>query len=156
MHFIAGAESLDTVSTDGNCLYKPTPLGADIPGVPFTSPNVLVNKAPLAFYAGMLSLPNGTTPPGGATPGTVTPTKINPLPPIGLIPCAPGIRTIIPTANKTVFINGKLVAVQGDQTLIVGSTGIPMLRNIIGPFTHMNVMVESPLTDDPDFDASRT
>ena len=104
----------------------------------------------------MITVPGEATPPGGVAPGIVTPTKINPLPPIGLIPCAPGVRTIVPTANKTVFINGKLVAVQGDQTLIIGSTGIPMLRNIVGPFTHMNVMVESPLTDDPDFDASRT
>ncbi len=153
MHFIAGPESLDMISQDANCIYRPTALGADTPGVPFTSPNVLVNMAPLSFYAGVLSAPDGTTPPGGVPPGSVTPIKANYLIPI---PCILGVRTIVPVKNKTVFINGKLPAVQGDQTLIIGSTGIPMLRNIIGPFTHMNVMVESPLTDDPDFDASRT
>ena len=134
MHFIAGPETLDTVSETGNCTYKPTSMAMDTPGTAFTSPTVYVNKVPLVFYSGA---------PLPTPPGTVTPIKKVLLDPR---PCIPGVRTIIPTKNKTVFINGKLVAVQGDKVSITTDMGL-MLRNIIGPFTHMNVMIESPLND---------
>tara|TARA_B100001996_G_scaffold350905_1_gene310566 strand:+ start:1133 stop:1540 length:408 start_codon:yes stop_codon:yes gene_type:complete len=132
MHFIVGPETLDSVTETGNCTYKPTSMAMDAPGAPFVSPNVLVNKAPLSFYSSM-----------GHMPGTVTPIKkvlIDPR------PCIPGVRTIIPTKNKTVFINGKLVAVQGDKISITTDAG-PAPRQILGPYQHLNVMIESPMND---------
>ena len=119
MHFIVGPETLDSVTETGNCTYKPTSMAMDAPGAPFVSPNVLVNKAPLSFYSSM-----------GHMPGTVTPIKkvlIDPR------PCIPGVRT-------------KLVAVQGDKISITTDAG-PAPRQILGPYQHLNVMIESPMND---------
>ena len=69
----------------------------------------------------------------------VTGVKINPLSPL---PCQPGTRRITPTVNTTVFIDGKLPAVTGDQAqLVIG--GSP--RPLTGPFQHASILIGSRL-----------
>ena len=46
-----GKETIDTVSTDANCVYPASPLG----GVPNISPNVLVNGKPDSALGGPVS-----------------------------------------------------------------------------------------------------
>jgi len=70
----------------------------------------------------------------------VTGVKINPLSPL---PCQPGTRTIRPLVNTTVFINGQLPAVTGDEAqLIIG--GSP--RPLTGPFQHPKILIGTRLT----------
>ena len=65
--------------------------------------------------------------------------KINPLSPL---PCQPGTRILRPNVNKTVFINGQLPAVTGDEAqLIIG--GSP--RPLTGPFQHPKILIGSNL-----------
>jgi hypothetical protein len=65
--------------------------------------------------------------------------KINPLIPA---PCQPGQRVIRPTVNTTVFINGRLPAVTGDESqLVIG--GSP--RPLTGPFQHPTIVIGSNL-----------
>ena len=69
----------------------------------------------------------------------VTGVKINPLSPL---PCQPGTRIIRPTVNTTVFINGQLPAVTGDEAqLVIG--GSP--RPLTGPFQHPTIVIGSNL-----------
>ena len=117
---LAAVNTIDTPNTDGNCIYGAEPLG----GTPTRSPNVRFNNTVLESY--------DTT----SVLDTVTATKVNYLPPIGLIPCQPGIRKILPTVNTTVFINGKLPAVTGDNTSIGGTP-----RPLTGPFQHVNIII---------------
>ena len=99
---LAGRTTLDTANTDGNCIYGAQPLG----GQPQKSANVKFNQMNVEFYW------------SGSTLDDVNAVKVNPLIPV---PCQPGIRTILPTVNTTVFINGKLPAVTGDNTSIGGT-----------------------------------
>ena len=119
---LAGRTTLDTANTDGNCIYGAATLG----GTPTRSPNVRFNNNVLESY--------DTT----SVLDTVTATKVNPLIPV---PCQPGIRTILPTVNTTVFINGKLPAVTGDNTSIGGTP-----RPLTGPFQHANIIIGSRIT----------
>ena len=114
---LAGRTTLDTANTDGNCIYNAATLG----GTPTRSPNVRFNNNFLESY--------DTT----SVLDTVTAVKVNPLIPV---PCQPGIRTILPTVNTTVFINGKLPAVTGDNTSIGGTP-----RPLTGPFQHANIII---------------
>ncbi len=122
MPFLVGKTSVDTAETDGNCIYPAKPLG----GAPTVSPNVFVNGSPLESYD-VTSVPD-----------QVDGIKVNPLIPV---PCIPGVRVVTPAVNLTVFINGTLPAVQGDDSSRVG--GIP--RKIVGPFQHLNVHIGSNL-----------
>lgn len=110
MPFLVVPETVDTVSTDSNCIYEPAPLG----GAPLTSPNVQIGRQPVKYYT------------SETLPDPVTGVKINPLIPV---PCQPGNRVIIPNINKTVFINKKLPAVQGDKAQLLGTD-----RPLTGPF----------------------
>jgi len=121
---LASTETVDTTSTDGTCIYNAAPIG----GSP-VSTSVKVGNQPLKIIAG--------------TPfyacDDVTGVKINPLSPL---PCQPGTRRITPTVNTTVFIDGKLPAVTGDQAqLIIG--GSP--RPLTAPFQHANILIGSRL-----------
>ena len=121
MPFLAGPETLDTTSQDGNCIYPPTPLG----GAP-TPSTVVIGGAPLQFYHSLtfVSLVSGV--------------KINPVIPA---PCQIGTRIIEPKVNKTVLINGKLPAVSGDSaSLPFGS-----LRPLTAPFQHPTIVIGSNL-----------
>jgi len=119
MPFLIGKDSVDTADTDGNCLYPAKALG----GSPTVSPNVYVNGSPLETYDAT------------SVPDQVDGQKINPSIPA---PCIPGVRVVTPTVNTTVFINGKLPAVQGDEAKRV-SGGTP--RPIVGPFQHTNLHI---------------
>ena len=121
---LASEDTVDTSSTDGTCIYNAAPIG----GNP-VSTSVVVGNQPLKIIAG--------------TPfyacDDVTGVKINPLSPL---PCQPGTRRITPTVNTTVFINGKLPAVTGDQAqLVIG--GSP--RPLTAPFQHASILIGSRL-----------
>ena len=116
-----GKETIDTVSTDANCVYPASPLG----GSPNISPNVLVNGEPLEYYTSTSVI------------GTVAGVKINPLIPL---PCQPGIRVVTPTVNTTVLVNGQLPAVTGDQAAMLGTP-----RPLTGPFQHVKILIGTQL-----------
>jgi len=116
---IVGPDCVDTPSTDGNCLYPAEPLG----GEPFRSPNVKMEGENVEIYSSL------------NFPEPVEGQKINPL---ITIPCQPGARRIQPTLNTTVYINGVLFAVQGDEAqLVIGSTPRPL----VGPFKYPTVRI---------------
>ena len=118
---LVGETTVDTANTDGNCIYAAEPLG----GSPTISPNVRINGQVLRSY--------DTT----SRPADVIPTKVNPLIPL---PCQPGTRVVTPTVNTTVFINGKLPAVTGDQAALAGTP-----RPLTGPYQHANIIIGSNL-----------
>ena len=123
---LASTETIDTTSTDGTCIYNPAPVGGS--GV---STTVVVGNQPLVIIAGA---------PDPYVCDDVIGVKINPLSPL---PCQPGTRRITPTVNTTVFINGKLPAVTGDQAqLLIG--GSP--RPLTGPFQHPKIKIGTRLT----------
>ena len=121
MPLLVGTDCIDTQSIDGNCTYPAAPLG----GAPTISPNVLVNSQPLKTYDST------------SVPASVDGIKINTLIPL---PCQPGTRVVTPTVNTTVFVNGKLPAVQGDQAALLGTP-----RPLTGPFQHANIIIGSNL-----------
>ena len=116
-----GKETIDTVSTDANCVYPASPLG----GAPNVSPNVIINGQPLEYDTSTSVI------------GTVAGVKINPLIPL---PCQPGIRVVTPTVNTTVFVNGQLPAVTGDQAAMLGTP-----RPLTGPFQHVKILIGTQL-----------
>ncbi len=115
---LVGSTTIDTTSTDGNCSYPGLALG----GTPSVSPKVRFDGAPVEYYHALSSI------------DPTTPVKINPLIPA---PCQPGNRAVVPLVNTTVFIDGKLPAVQGDEAkLVLGGT----LRSLTGPFKHPKIV----------------
>ena len=104
-------ETVDTFSTDALCRYDAKALG----GSPIESPNVKIDKKNVKFYT------SETAP--EPVKGEPLPTNVIPL------PCQPGNRVIVPSINKTVFINKKLPAVQGDKAQLLGTD-----RPLVGPF----------------------
>tara|TARA_B100000902_G_scaffold370813_1_gene396249 strand:- start:814 stop:1185 length:372 start_codon:yes stop_codon:yes gene_type:complete len=120
---LVGPETVDTASTDGNCLYPPLALG----GTPYPT-KVVVGGNPLLIYDNT------------SVPAPVQGQKINPSP----IPCQPAQRVIRPTVNNTVFINGRLPAVTGDEAqMVIGSTPRPLT----GPFQHPTIVIGSNLSN---------
>jgi len=115
---LVGPETVDTPSTDGNCLYPAAPLG----GTPYAT-TVRVDGKTLEIYDNL------------SVPAPVTPQKVNPLIPA---PCQPGNRIIKPVVNDSVFINGRLPAVTGDEAqLVIGSTPRPLTE----PFQHPKIII---------------
>ena len=114
---LVGEFTVDSPNTDGNCIYNAEPLG----GQPTVSPNIQINGQPLRSYDAT------------SRPSDVTAVKVNPLIPV---PCQPGVRIVTPTVNTTVFMNGKLPAVTGDQAAIAGTP-----RPLTGPFQHANILI---------------
>jgi hypothetical protein len=121
---IVGPETVDTSSTEGNCLYPARPLG----GTPFVSPNVRMEGQQVKFY-NSLNLP-----------ASVEGIKINPAIPA---PCQPGIRRIEPVINDSVLINGQLFAVTGDEADIL--TGATTPRTLTGPFSYPTIQIGTQL-----------
>ncbi len=119
---LVGPETVDTRSTDSLCEYPAAPIGGV--AIPTT---VVVNKVPLKIVA------------GAPVPYTCSPTVPAPLPTnIIPLPCQSGARIIRPLVNKTVFINGQLPAVTGDEAqLFVGGTPRPLT----GPFQHPTILI---------------
>ena len=111
--------TLDTASTDGNCTYPAKALG----GAPIKSPNISINGQQVEFYT------------ASTVPDTVEGVKVNPLIPV---PCQPGVRVIQPTNNTTVFFNGQLPAVAGDQAAMGGTA-----RPLVGPYGPATVLIGS-------------
>lgn len=111
--------TVDTQSTDGNCLYPPKALG----GSPVVSPNITIGGQQVQFYT------------SATVPATVEGVKVNPLIPA---PCLPGVRVIVPTNNTTVFFNGQLPAVAGDLAQMVGTN-----RPLVGPYGLATVLIGS-------------
>ena len=108
MAYLISKETQDTASVGPFCDYPAQGLD----GSPFMSPNVKVGTKPVPIYDAS-SLPSTVT--GirrGATQCTST-----------------GTRVITPTVNTTVFINGRLPAVQGDSATLDGiSTPRPLTQ----------------------------
>ena len=120
---LASVETIDTVSSDGTCIYNPAPIG----GTPVPT-TVMVGNEPLKIIAGA---------PVPYACDDVTGVKINPLSPL---PCQPGTRTLRPLVNKSVFINGQLPAVTGDEAqLVIGGSQRPLT----GPFQHPTIVIGS-------------
>ena len=117
---IVGPETVDTLSIDGNCTYPAAALG----GSPFTAQNVYFEGQPVKFY-NSLNLP-----------AQVTGVKINPAIPL---PCQPGIRRIDPVINDSVFINGQLFAVSGDEADLI--TGITTPRTLTEPYSYPTIQI---------------
>ena len=126
MAYLASTETVDTASSDGTCVYGPQALG----GTPVET-TVKVNNETLEIIAGT---------PFYECDDITDIQKINPLSPL---PCQEGTRRLTPTVNTTVYINGKLPAVTGDdaQLLIGGSP-----RPLTGPFQHPTIVIGSRLT----------
>ena len=106
MAFLISKQTLDTQSLGPFCDYPAQALD----GSPTMSPNVRVGQIPVPIYDAS-SVPSSVT---GIPRGTTS--------------CAStGDRVITPTVNTTVFINGRLPAVQGDSATLVGiSTPRPL------------------------------
>ena len=115
---LASKDTVDTLSSDGTCIYNAAPIGGNA-----VSTSVEVGNQPLKIIAG-------------------TPYQCDTVPGAPNPPCQPSARTIQPTVNTTVFIDGKLPAVTGDETqLTVG--GSP--RPLTGPFQHASILIGSRL-----------
>ena len=126
--FLASAETVDTLSTDGaNCIYPAAPLG----GVP-TPTTVHSGGNPISIIG------------PAHVPTPITPVKVNPLNPV---PCNPGTRTMKVGGNTTVFFNGQLPCVAslpplgGDETLVAGAATTP--RPLTGPFQCPTIIIGS-------------
>jgi len=118
---IVGPDCVDTVSTDALCVYPATELG----GSPTRSPNVRMEGEEVEYYQST-SIPDPTT-------GQPLPTNVIPL------PCQPGDRRVQPTVNTTVFINGNLFAVTGDEAqLVIGGTPRPL----VGPYKYPTIRIQ--------------
>ena len=117
---IASSDCIDTPNTDGNCIYAAKELG----GTPHTSPNVYFENEQVEYYDSTSVI------------DTVTATKVNPAIPL---PCQPGVRVVTPLVNTSVYINGKLPAVSGDEAKIVGTA-----RPLTGPFNYTTINIANP------------
>ena len=135
MAMIAGESNIDTLSIGGegmNCSYAASPLGA-----PYVSPNVKGNKFGGANAKFFSNFPEGS--PGD--PVAVAGAKIRILEP-PYPSCPPEPRTLVPVVNKTVHINGKLVAVVGDQANIAGQSPRPIVN--VGQYPKIILNTKNP------------
>ena len=106
MAFLISKETIDTESIGPFCDYPAQALE----GNPFMSPNVRVSGKPVPIY-------DATSFPSNVTGIRRGPTAC----------LSTGDRVITPQVNTSVYINGKLPAVQGDSATMVGiSTPRPL------------------------------
>ena len=106
MAFLISKETIDTESIGPFCDYPAQALE----GTPFMSPNVIVNGKLVPIY-------DATSFPSKVTGIRRGPTAC----------LSTGDRVITPQVNTSVYINGKLPAVQGDSATMVGiSTPRPL------------------------------
>lgn len=118
MAFLVGPQTVDTANTDALCLYPAQALG----GSPVVSTNIFINGTAVEFYT-------STTVPSKVE-GTPLPTNTIPL------PCANGVRVIVPSVNTNVFFNGQLPAVSGDKAQNAGTD-----RPLVGPYLSSTVII---------------
>ena len=117
MAFLISKETQDTASVGPFCDYPAQALD----GSPFMSPDVRVGGKPLPIYDAA-SLPS-------IVPGIRR----------GIPQCtSTGQRVITPTVNTTVFINGRLPAVQGDNATL---DGISTPRPLTAPWLSDKTMI---------------
>ena len=117
MAFLISKETQDTASVGPFCDYPAQALD----GSPFMSPDVRVGGKPLPIYDAA-SLPS-------IVPGIRR----------GIPQCtSTGQRVITPTVNTTVFINGRLPAVQGDNATL---DGISTPRPLTAPWLSDKIMI---------------
>mgnify|MGYP005730937677 CR=1 FL=1 len=117
MAFLITKETQDTASVGPFCDYPAQALD----GSPFMSPDVRVGGKPLPIYDAA-SLPS-------IVPGIRR----------GIPQCtSTGQRVITPTVNTTVFINGRLPAVQGDNATL---DGISTPRPLTAPWLSDKIMI---------------
>ena len=117
MAFLISKQTSDTESIGPFCDYPAQPLE----GSPFPSPNVRVGQIPVPIYdaSSLPSIVNGIR--------------------RGIPQCtSTGQRVITPTVNTTVFINGRLPAVQGDNATLDGiSTPRPLTAPWLSSTIHI-------------------
>jgi len=111
--------TVDTQSTDGNCLYPAAALG----GAPVVSPNITIGGQQAQFYT------------SATVPATVEGVKVNPLLPL---PCQPGVRVMLTINNTTVFFNNQLPAVVGDLAQMASTA-----RPLVGPYGSPTIIIGS-------------
>ena len=76
--------TVDTLSTDGNCLYPAAALEDNL----IVSPNIKIDGQQVEFYT------------ASTLPATVEGQKVNPLIPL---PCQPGVRVIQDSKHYCIF-----------------------------------------------------
>ena len=120
---VVGPDCIDTPSTDGLCTFPAKELG----GNSTKSPNVYFEGEQVEYYG---YLANGVL---------LSEVEGSPLPtnPTGV--CQPGIRRLKPVINESVFINGDLFAVTGDEATLV--SGITTPRPLTGPFKYPTIQI---------------
>ena len=117
MAFLISKQTSDTESIGPFCDYPAQALE----GSPFPSPNVRVGQIPVPIYDAS-SLPS-------IVPGIRR----------GIPQCtSTGQRVITPTVNTTVFINGRLPAVQGDNATL---DGISTPRPLTAPWLSSTIQI---------------
>ena len=117
MAFLITKETQDTPSVGPFCDYPAQALD----GTPFMSPNVKVGQRPVPIY-------DATSFPSNVTGIRRGPTAC----------LSTGDRVITPQVNTSVYINGKLPAVQGDSATLVGiSTPRPLTAPWLSSTIHI-------------------
>ena len=117
MAFLISKETIDTESIGPFCDYPAQALE----GTPFMSPNVRVGGKPVPIY-------DATSFPSNVTGIRRGPTAC----------LSTGDRVITPQVNTSVYINGKLPAVQGDSATMVG---ISTPRPLTGPWLSSKILI---------------
>ena len=110
-------ETVDTPSIVFGCMYP----AAALEGSPIVSPNIKIDGQQVQFYT------------AATIPATVEGI------PLFFGPCPLGVRAIVASNNTTVFFNGQLPAVVGDEAKILGSTNRPL----VGPYGPATVLIAS-------------
>ena len=117
MAFLISKETIDTESIGPFCDYPAQALE----GTPFMSPNVRVGGKPVPIY-------DATSFPSNVTGIRRGPTAC----------LSTGDRVITPQVNTSVYINGKLPAVQGDSATLAGiSTPRPLTAPWLSSTIHI-------------------
>lgn len=123
--YFAGADTVDTQTTLGNCVYPPTPLGVTTP-----APSVIVGSGPLLMV----------------TPGPVAPVPPINTSPINLPICPAGVRSVVGGTNTFLCIEGKFPALTagigagGDVATLAQGGGN---RRLTIPFQHPTIVIGS-------------
>ena len=119
---VVGPDCIDTVSTDGLCIFPAKALG----GESTTSSNVYFEGEKVEHYPVAENI-------------LLDEVEGIPLPTNVLGTCQPGIRRLQPVVNQNVLINGNLFAVTGDEATLI--TGATTPRKLTGPFKYPTIVI---------------